>query len=163
MKNSEILQEQYDKLKAEYEAAGKDRSPKEGISYYKLYGNVLHKHLEKLKAAIEKERRREVEVGDGVTVCLYTDKNAYTVVKRTKCTITIQRDKATLSPNFKPEFDIGGFCAHCTNNNEQTYEYERDESGDVETCHWSEKLGCFVLKSAARVINGRHEFYDYNF
>jgi len=163
VKKSEELQEQYDKQKAEYKAAREGKTPQENILYYDLYGNVIEEHLKRLKAEIAKEQRREVEVGDGVTVCLYTDREAYTVIKRTKYTITIQRDKVIHSPNFKPEFEAGGFCAHCTNQDDQVYDYERDEQGSIEVCHWSEKLGCFVWKGCAKVINGRHEYYDWNF
>lgn len=119
--------------------------------------------INELKRVIKIEERREVKVGDGVTVRYYSDSEAYTVIKRTKSTITIQRDKATLDPNFKPEFIAGGFAGHCVNQNEQTYTYERDENGTIQTARWSEKDGMFKVNGCLKVFNGRREFYDYNF
>lgn len=68
-----------------------------------------------------------VKVGDGVTINLWSDRHAATVIKVTAKTVTVRRDKATLNPDFKPEFIPGGFAAHCTNQSEQSYTYEPDE------------------------------------
>lgn len=106
--------------------------------------------------------KENVEPGDGMTVCLWSDRHAYTVIKKTKTTVTLRRCKATLSPDFKPEFIVGGFVAHCTNQNEQTYTYEEDPDGEVIIAHWSQKKAGYYT-NGAHVIAGRHEFYDYNF
>lgn len=106
-----------------------------------------------------------VEVGDGVTIHLYSDAHAGTVIKKTKTTITVQQDKATIDPNFKPEFVTGGFAGHCTNQNEQTYTYERDPNGTVTTYRWSKKYNRYQGggDGSVTVTKGRREFYDYNF
>ena len=106
-----------------------------------------------------------VEVGDGVTIHLYSDAHAGTVIKKTKTTITVQQDKATIDPNFKPEFVAGGFAGHCTNQNEQTYTYERDLNGTVTTYRWSKKYNRYQGggDGSVTVTKGRREFYDYNF
>lgn len=107
-----------------------------------------------------------VKVGDGATIVYWSDRHAGTVIKKTKCSITIQRDKATLDPNFKPEFITGGFAAHCTNQDEQTYTYEKDENGSTYTFRWSKKRNRYQQGGSdysIRAIKGRHEFYDYNF
>lgn len=105
-----------------------------------------------------------VQVGDGATIHMYSDSHAGTVVKVTKTTITIQHDKATLDPNWKPEVVVGGFAGHCTNQDSQTYTYERNPNGKVQTFRWNAKRGLFTNKSAGlTVTKGRHEFYDYNF
>lgn len=103
------------------------------------------------------------KVGGGATVCLYTDRYACTIIKVTKQTVTVRRDKATLSEDFKPEFIIGGFAAHCTNNNEQSWTYEPDENGTLYTIHWSKKYNSYGQPGNLRLIKGRSEFYDYNF
>lgn len=112
-------------------------------------------------------KRREMltgtNPGDGVTVNLYTDRHAYTVISRTAKTLRIQRDKATLSKDYKPEFIPGGFSAHCTNNNDQRYDYERDPDGEIKTAYWSEAKCCFQVEGSLMITPGRHEFYDYNF
>lgn len=106
-----------------------------------------------------------VKVGDGVTVHLWSDAYACTILKITKCSITVQRDKATLNPDFKPEFIIGGFAAHCTNQDEQSYTYEPNPNGAIEVYRWSNKHNCYQGggDGSIKLTKGRHEFYDYNF
>ena len=123
----------------------------------------LSRRINELNGLIKKEERRNVTVGEGVTLHYYTDAHAYTVIARTKTTLTIQRDKATLDPNFKPNIIPGGFAGHCTNQNEQTYTYERDPQGTIQKAFWSERDGMFKVDGDLRVYNGRHECYDYNF
>jgi|GEM_PF-668320 len=103
------------------------------------------------------------KVGDGATVIMWSDRHAGTIVKVTKSTITIQRDKATLAPDFKPEFILGGFSAHCTNQGKQSYTYEPDERGTLTTIHWSRKYNRYGTPGNLTASRGRHEFYDYNF
>lgn len=95
--------------------------------------------------------RYNIKVGDGATICYYTDREAGTIIKRTKNTITIQRDKA-----FRTDNNGMSDC--------QEYRYERDENGLIEVYHWSNKYGCFRnSKNRLYVINGRHKYYDYSF
>lgn len=95
--------------------------------------------------------RYNIKVGDGATICYYTDREAGTIIKRTKNTITIQRDKA-----FRTDNNGMSDC--------QEYRYERDENGFIEVYHWSNKYGCFRnSKNRLYVINGRHKYYDYSF
>lgn len=107
--------------------------------------------------------RFNVKVGDGVTVCWYTDSNSYTVIKRTPKTITIQRDKAVLKPTFKPEFSEGGFIANCTNNEKQEWVIEPDPNGHTMIAHWSNVNQCWQIDKYTPIVNGRFEYYDYNF
>lgn len=106
-----------------------------------------------------------VNVGDGVTIHYYSDAHAGTVIKKTKTTITVQQDKATIDPTFKPEFITGGFAGHCTNQNEQSYTYERDLNGTVTVYRWSNKYNRYQGggDGSVKVTKGRREFYDYNF
>lgn len=104
-----------------------------------------------------------VKVGDGVTVNMWSDRHAATIIKVTPCSVTVQYDKATLDPNFKPEWIPGGFAGHCINQEDQTYTYERDPNGRVETYRWSKKYGTYGTPGNLRLSKGRHEFYDYNF
>lgn len=133
--------------------------------YWENFGRENNEEMQRLKRAIRKERQREIEVGDGVTECLWSDRHAGTVIKRTKTTLTMQYDKATLKPTFKPEFVAGGFGGHCINSEEQEYTYERDENGGIVVFHWSEKFGGWRRGSdqSVRLKRGRHEYYDYNF
>ena len=138
--------------------------------HYREQGNeslekMLHEDLKDLIAEYGPRRLlpTNAKVGDGATICLYTDKEACTIIKVTKKTITVRRDKATLDPSFKPEFIPGGFAAHCTNQNEQKYTYEPDPNGAVSTFHWSDKYQTYGQPGNLKLIKGRHEFYDYNF
>jgi len=126
---------------------------------------MCHRDLAKKIAKFGDERLTpaNVKVGDGATVLLWSDYHAGTIVKVTKATITIRRDKATLDPNFKPEFIPGGFAAHCTNQNEQRWSYEPNENGHLTTLHWSKKYNRYGTPGNPSAIKGRHEFYDYNF
>lgn len=103
------------------------------------------------------------KVGDGATVNLYSDRYAGTIIKVTKKSVTVRRDKATLDPNFKPEFIPGGFAGHCTNQEEQSYTYEADPNGEVYTIFWSDKYNRYGRPGDLSLSRGRHEFYDYNF
>jgi len=124
--------------------------------------------LEGLKEEISKWDSRHLtpanaKVGEGATINFYTDREAGTIVKVTKRTITIRRDKAIRDPNFKPEFIPGGFAAHCINQDEQSYTYEPNENGKLTTIWWSNKYNRYGTPGNLTVSKGRHEFYDYNF
>ena len=119
--------------------------------------------LNEVQDAYTEYFKENVAVGDGVTVCYWTDRNAGTVIKRTAKSLTIQQDKATLVPEFKPNFIVGGFAAHCTNQSEQKYTYAPNPDGRIFKAYWSEKKKGFYADKCLRVIAGRHEFYDYNF
>lgn len=125
---------------------------------------VLESDIEKAKELNETLLTpATAKVGDGATINLWSDSHACTIIKVTKATITVQYDKATIDPNFKPEFIVGGFAGHCTNQNEQTYTYERNENGAIETLRWSNKYNSYGTPNNPRLSKGRHEFYDYNF
>jgi hypothetical protein len=176
VKKSEIIRKEIEAAEAEYKARIKadvfDRSDRTAENhdelwdtFWDVYGREQHHKIEDLKWQLSKERNREIEVGDGVTLHLWSDSHACTVIARTATTLTIQRDKATLDPNFKPEWIPGGFAGHCTNQDEQTYTYEADPNGEIYKCRWSEKYGRFQSGSdgSMKITLGRREFYDYNF
>lgn len=102
------------------------------------------------------------KVGDGATIRYWSDRNACTVIKVTPNSITIQRDKAILSPDFHPDWS-GGAQPYCFNNGDQTYTYERDPNGEIYKAYYSARKRGYFVNKTLRVIVGRHEFYDYNF
>ena len=105
-----------------------------------------------------------VKVGDGVTINMWTDRYAATVIKVTKCSLTVRRDRAILDPEWMPKYLPGGFSGHCFNNNEQRYiAYKPDETGSIYTFRWSEKYQSYGRPGDITLSKGRHEFYDYNF
>lgn len=78
---------------------------------------------------------REFAVGDGVTLCGHSDRHVYTVIKRTKKTLTLRRDTAKLLNGFDSgesdslQFSPGGFVGHTSGS--QCYSYTPDENGRV--------------------------------
>lgn len=108
-------------------------------------------------------RDESFEVGEGATERLHSDSHAYTVIKVSPSgkTVTLQRDKATLSPDFKPQTIVGGFMGHTVNQHEQSYTYEADTEGHTITARFT-KRG-WTTPGGSRISHGRHEFYDYNF
>jgi hypothetical protein len=116
-----------------------------------------------------------LQVGDGVTVSVWTDSDAYTIISRTATRMTLQQDKATLDPSWKPEWVAGGFAGHCTNQDEQSYTYERDPNGHTveislrQYTHANTERRVWKRKGVGRkeigggVSVGRHKFHDYNF
>lgn len=170
MKLSEMFQQEIEQVKSERKAIlteikenGGYGSPASLLNRGRL--DELDEKERDLNVKIYIERNRELDVGDGCTCYLWSDSYACTVIKKTKKTITIQRDKAKLSPDFKPEWIPGGFAAHCTNAEEQSYTYERNPNGEIYVCHWSEKEGRYRTGSdgSIKIGVGRHEYYDYNF
>ena len=120
------------------------------LEYVKLV-KPLNDEIDYYERLLLRIYRYNIKVGDGATVCYYTDREAGTIIKRTKNTITIQRDKA-----FRTDNNGMSDC--------QEYRYERDENGLIEVYHWSNKYGCFRnSKNKLFVINGRHKYYDYSF
>ncbi len=104
-----------------------------------------------------------IKPGDGVTVDLWTDGYAATVIKVTKNTVTVRRDTAILDPNFKPEFIPGGFGGHCINQDKQAYSYRPNPDGTIYKFRWSNKFQSYGQPGSLSLRKGRHEFYDYNF
>lgn len=139
------------------------------VNYCERNGSPnLESAIDCLKEAIKEFDSRyltpaNVKVGDGATVNYWSDRHAGTIVKVTKCSITIQRDKAILSPDFKPEFIPGGFAAHCINQDEQSYTYERNPEGERTTLRWSKVYNQYGQPGDLTASKGRHEYYDYNF
>jgi hypothetical protein len=103
------------------------------------------------------------KVGDGATMHIGTDAEAYTIltVSASGKTFTMQKDRATLDPSFKPDVSLGGFVGHVNNNYDQTYDYVRDIYGVTRTVRLN-KRG-WIADGHFPVSTGRHAFYDYNF
>lgn len=170
MKTSLELKKELEQIKEEKEQAYEAwYKATEEMEYNEAIKNPLHEKAwdlnRKVKSLEDKYQtalNSEVKIGDGITISLYSDAHAYTIIKRTATTITIQRDKATLKEGWKPEIIPMGFAGRCMNNYKQDYNYERDENGATKILHWSEKYGNWITKGGS-VSLGRHEFYDYNF
>jgi len=90
----------------------------------------------------------EPKVGDGATICGWTDRHAATIIKVTRCTVTVQQDKAT-------RIDNNGM-SEC-----QIYQYEADPKGSVHT--FRKTKNGWKSKGYGLLIGHRQEYYDYSF
>jgi len=102
-------------------------------------------------------------VGDGSTICRFSDRTACTVVRVSPSgkTLYLQPDTATLD-GWKPEIIPGGFSGHCVNNDEQRYTYETNPNAPLHRAT-RRKDGRFRTSHRESVIPGRNHFHDYNF
>lgn len=112
---------------------------------------------------MERANINNVNVGDGVTVVIYTDMEAYTIVAKTAKSIKIQKDDAKLD-NWKPEIIPGGFAGHCVNQDSQKYTYTQNKENSTMVIY-ADKDGNYKQKGYRRpnVYLGRKKYYDYNF
>lgn len=96
----------------------------------------------------------DFEVGEGATVCFYSDRCAGTIVARNGRTLTWQADKATRTD------DLGMSDA-------QSYTYERDPQG--RTMEFTmRKNGRWVcagepMRGGTGLAAGRFHYFDYSF
>lgn len=88
-------------------------------------------------------------VGMGVTILMWTDRHAGTVVKVTPTQIHVQRDKATRTDN-------NGYSEN------QTYSYQSDPRGEI-TIFRKTLRGWRSKDKSGLLIGARDEYYDYSF
>jgi len=102
-------------------------------------------------------------IGQGATICHWSDRTACTIIAVSKSgkTITLQADHAELD-DWAPEMIPGGFAAHCTNNHSQRYRYSPNPDAPIRKARLRNN-GCYRTSNGEKVIEGRHQFHDYNF
>jgi hypothetical protein len=117
-----------------------------------------------------------LNIGDGVSVSVWTDVDAYTIVKKTATTITLRVDNAKLLNRDELRFAVGGFAAHCENQEDQRYEYTPNLDGHVikislrrwadeegnERRKWK-RVGIKTFEQGGSAYAGRRAFRDFNF
>ena len=118
--------------------------------------------LNALSDAYNEYFKEAAQVGDGATLHWWTDSDPYTIIRRTPQSLTLQEDKATLDPDWKPDFRAGGFCGMVVNQHEQSYTYEPNPEGRIIVARWSKKEKRFRFHGQY-VTAGRRKFYDYNY
>lgn len=117
-----------------------------------------------------------LKVGDGVSVSVWSDVHAYTIIKRTATTMTLRADRAELLNRDELRFVAGGFAAHCENQEVQRYEYTPNPNGvkiKISLRHWNDeednerrrwkKSGVRTFEIGGNVRPGRRAFRDFNF
>lgn len=96
------------------------------------------------------ENQPEPKVGDGATITRWSDRSAGTIIKITKCTITVQEDKAT-------RIDTNGMSE------QQEYSYERDTEGSVYVFRKNKRGQWRSSCGKGLGIGYRKAYYDYSF
>ena len=105
----------------------------------------------------------EMEIGDHAHVCHWSDVDPVTIIAKTATTLTVRYDRAERDPEWKPEWEIGGFSAICTNIDEQKWIIEEDPMGMVEVFRWSKKYNQYRNTAGERLFPEWRKYYDYNF
>lgn len=127
-----------------------------------LFGKAYDEATKEFRYVV---RARPVEVGDGMSIKLYTDVTACTVIARTAKTLTLQEDEAKLlnGPDSGEKdaltFEPGGFVGHTSGR--QRYAYTRDENGAKFTARLTKKG--WSVPGYIATYSGRMKHYDYNF
>jgi hypothetical protein len=117
-----------------------------------------------------------LNIGDGVSVSVWTDIDAYTIVKKTATTITLRGDHQKLANREELRFVSGGFMAHCENQEVQRYEYSPNLDGfeiKITLRRWKDEQGnqrrkwkranTGTFDNGGNAYAGRRAFRDYNF
>lgn len=134
--------------------------------YYEMNVDFSMDHRER-ETAMRKfmdEWFQSMDVGDKAHVCLYTDIEPCTVIRKTKTTITIRYDAAELDPEWKPEWVPGGFCGHCINQEKQKWIITDDPNGREETFRWHKNDHAYMnCAGGCKLIPGWMKKYDFNF
>lgn len=95
----------------------------------------------------------------------YSDVTPYEIIAISKSgkKITIRAMAAERDLEWKPEWNIGGFVANCSNQNDQNWKIEPDENGLVLEARLR-KDGCFHSPMGRhKIADAPRRFYDFNF
>jgi len=107
----------------------------------------------------------KVELGQGVSVCSYSDVEPYEVVKISKTgkkiTLRAMNYKQINKENL--EFNVGGFAANCSNQRKQEWEITSNTEGATITANWSEKKKMYTTGYGRVDLASARRFYDFNF
>ena len=123
--------------------------------------------LDQERARLKAEAK---EIKEFVTMCGYSDREPYEVVKMiSDKTVEVRLMDAELDPEYKPNIVAGGFSGHCTNNGGK-WIITKNENNPTMRIRWSEAKGQW--QKAGKHISGAirfamadapYKFYDYNF
>jgi len=92
---------------------------------------------------------------------LYTDARVWVEVKRTATTVTLAEVVTKKDPDWKPDFHVGGFAAHCANQSQQTWLFDRINYDATRTVRMTKRGWAY---KGTKFSEGKaRRFYDYNF
>jgi len=132
-----------------------------------IYGNPSLGFCEVQDAldALRVEWLNSMEVGDKAHIQHYSDVTPCTIIKKTKTTFTVRCDKAVKTDKWGPKWVVGGFSAHCKNNEDQDdwWECIDDPNGHTEVFRWSRVYNAFRNTDGEKLYPGWRYYHDYNF
>lgn len=99
--------------------------------------------------------------GEYFTEHSYSQSYPWVVVSKTEKTKKLAKVVTTRDPDWKPRFLPGGFCAHCENQSDQTWLFDKVDLTYTRVIRLT-KNG-WMSKGVRFTINQAVEFYDYNF
>lgn len=92
----------------------------------------------------------------------YSQSYPWKEIKRTAKTRTLAKVEIKRDPEWKPEMIPGGFAAHCTNQQQQTWLYDHVDMDATVTVRMNKK-GEWVRHGTRYTEDRAVYFYDYNF
>lgn len=120
----------------------------------------LSEAKKRLNKYLDARPTKKYPVKKYICLKLYTDVQAYEVVRQVSRTKIEVRELDTKAIKQPTEFYAGGFAGHYADNHNQTYEYTSNESNRVQTIRLSNNgwgKGRWVMRDAP------YKFYDFNF
>ena len=99
--------------------------------------------------------------GEYFTEFGYSQSYPWRVLKKTPKTITLVAVEVERDPDWKPEFTPGGFCAHCNNQQDQTWLYKETDPTRTKVIRQTKKG--WASKGVRFGQDQADYFYDYNF
>jgi len=104
---------------------------------------------------------KNLPAGEYVTEHGYSQSYPWVVTKKTAKTMTIAEVKVKNDPEWKPEMHSGGFAAHCSNQNRQTWLYDGINEDNTRTIRMTKKG--WSRYTVRYTVDRAYYFYDYNF
>lgn len=94
----------------------------------------------------------------------WSDVEPFEVIeRRTENKLIVRAMSATLDPDWKPEFVVGGFAGHCTNQSSQRWIITPNEGGHEFAIRKNNK-GKWMHRAMRFELSDKPvKFYDYNF
>jgi len=113
----------------------------------------------------------DFQIGDGATVCMWSDRFAATVIEASEKRVVIQYDKQELLNGMRSgEADalqcaVGGFMGHVSG--AQRWSYERNEQGRT-AVYTLRRNGQWIrkgdeMRGGQKLVKGRSAYTDFNF
>lgn len=95
----------------------------------------------------------------------YSQTYPYVLVKKSESgkTATLKQVRTANDPDWKPEFHVGGFAGHCSNQSDQTWLYNGLDDYEIKVRKNKDGIWVRHGEKYTEDYNGPTYYYDYNF